>query len=644
MQLTNKLKYIIVFVLLLICNGCTKSTTITNLDYLNTISDELNIKEYTNNISYFIEIDNTHNSFNNIQSLVEWSVINPDDNIDFNEELNYSFIHYTYTNLFEYISYEDFIKELNDNYIVNELYDLKDIVNEDDLKEIVEYIKTKANNPIIKPNHDIEFKEEIIYVDSVNDLDNTDYKQGQLISYVEDYQTVIKRIKYEGNNIVYEDVNINEIIDNIDIENQVQLDFSQATIIDNNNNVITPKDYELTSILSHNFTYKDYYISYKFHSGTFSVHISKKGDKLNYYGDFDLYSIDTKYKFKSNSQGIEDAFLKLSYDSNISSGISIGKYYDRFSNLTFNEGDDIIDKITNSFKKRDELSSVKIPIATIKVPVPGTFIVDVVMKLQVHIYASGKVEFSLVNNNSHGFEIKNNNFRFINDINNDLDFNVRASGNATLNLLLGIELLSQDLMDIGAKVGVKGEAKSTLHIYDDNSVTSTGIDVPIDLLEEKVDDKNISFCTDLSLYYVTAIEFNSEDTIAYTLGFNNVIDILDKDNQVFNNEFTHIENYQFVEECTKNKKLDNEKLPSFESNKIELEKYQYIIKKGTTLDIVIKSLPDGYTSNDLIFESNNPNITSISNNTINAINNGNTIINIKTKDNKYKVQCHILVN
>ena len=639
----NKLKYIILVLFLLV--GCSNNKVITNLDYLNKLSNELNIKDYTNTSPYFSDINETNDSFINIQSLVEWNVLNIEDNIEFNKELEYNFIHYTYNNLFDYISYDNFIKDLNDHNIINKLYKDNDIVNNTDLNNIINYIKLKINNPKVETKHDIDLKEDIIYIDNIDDINLYDYNNNQLISYKDNYQNTIKRIKYKNNNISLEDVLLEDIINNIDIENNMQIDFSKATIIDNDNNVIEPKEFEQTSILSKSFEFNGYYVSYKFNNGTFNVYVSNKSkNNLNYYGELDLYSIDVKYKYKSSTKGIDEAFFKINYDTNLKSGISIGKYYDRYSNLEFNDGDNILEKIKNSFKEKKELETIKIPIATIKVPIPGTYVCDIVMKLQLHIYASGKAEFSLVSDAETGFEIKNNKFRFINNINNDLDFNLRASANATVNLLVGLQLLSQDLLDAGIKVGIKGEVQPTLHIYDNDNISSTKVDIPIDLLEEKIDDHNVSFCTDLSLYYVTQLEFNSASTLANTLNFNKVINILDKDNQVLKNEFTHIENNQFVEKCTKLNKLGSKPLPELDSNKIVLDKYQHIIKKDTNKEFTIVSLPNGYTNKDIIYESLDNDISIIKDNKIYGINKGNTIINIKTKDNKYKIQIHILVN
>ena len=643
MRLTNKLITFLIL-LLFILSGCSKINSITNIKFLHNLSESLNIIEYKVKEPYFKNISETHESYGNIQSLVEWSILNPEDDIDFNDKLRYSFIYDTYVNLFEYKSYQEFMNELIENDIILDNYQTNDIVSKKDMNLIINFIKFKMNNPITEPINNINFKEKIIYYENKNDIFNDNLKQGQLVSFKDNYQTTVKRINLDNNNIILDDVNLDEIIKDINIENNMDIDFSKSIIIDNDNNVIKPSNIELTSMLSNNFTYKGYYISYDFSNGTFNVYISKNNDKLNYYGEFDLYSINMAYKFRTNDHKINNAFLKLSYDSNIKTGISVGKYYDRFSNLNFNKGDNILEKVISSFQNQAELDSIKIPIATIKIPVPGTVVCDIVLKLQVHLYANGKMEFSIINDNEVGFEIKNSNIRFINDIDTDLDFNLRSSANTSLNVLLGLQLMSKDLIDLSLKTGIKGEAKSIIHIYDNNNINSYNLDIPIDVLEEKVKDEDVSFCSDLSLYYITYLEFNSDDTLAYNLGFNKVINILDEDNQVFNNEFTHIENFQFVKECSKNKNYKNEQLEVLDTNKFVLKKYQYIIKKDSIQNLNIISIPKGYNKEDIIIEVDNPNIATVINQDIKAISKGNTIINIRTNDNKYHVQCHILVN
>ena len=102
--LHNKVKQIITILLslTLILSGCSnKVETISIGEWLLEISNRLNIKDYSKDTPYFVNIDKSSIYYESIQSLVEWEVINTSSNINPDENLTREFVAYTLSNLYE---------------------------------------------------------------------------------------------------------------------------------------------------------------------------------------------------------------------------------------------------------------------------------------------------------------------------------------------------------------------------------------------------------------------------------------------------------------------------------------------------------------------------------------------------------------
>ena len=184
-----------------------------------------------------------------------------------------------------------------------------------------------------------------------------------------------------------------------------------------------------------------------------------------------------------------------------------------------------------------------------------------------------------------------------------------------------------------------------VHMYDDDLHISENSSAPYDILNALLNENGeVMACGDLSLYWVANLTFNEADTMAYSLGLYRKINILDEDNQIFNNRH-HIENGLFVDKCTRDipftLKSDEIEL---NTDKIILESYSMVIKNKEET-VVILSIPDGYTLEDLRFESSDNNILKVTDNgVINAIKPGVSKIRVYTNDDKYESYINCLVS
>ena len=76
---------------------------------------------------------------------------------------------------------------------------------------------------------------------------------------------------------------------------------------------------------------------------------------------------------------------------------------------------------------------------------------------------------------------------------------------------------------------------------------------------------------------------------------------------------------------------------------ISLNKYSLKLEVGKSAILNIEILPEDATNKEIVWESENDNIASVSNGIVTANNAGNTIINVKSKDGKASTKCFVYV-
>ena len=104
-----------------------------------------------------------------------------------------------------------------------------------------------------------------------------------------------------------------------------------------------------------------------------------------------------------------------------------------------------------------------------------------------------------------------------------------------------------------------------------------------------------------------------------------------------------MENFHFVDKCTRYNNTISNTDQIINVDNIIIEDYSLLVKAGDSVTIKIKALPANMSIDDLIFTSNNDNVK-VDKNVITGLKKGNSIIEIKTKDDKYAIKCHILIS
>lgn len=639
--ISNKIACLLTSILLLIsCSSCKNDK-------------HYRVGEYLNDLAYSTGVNLNLNEEDSFNSLLDYGIVEEADINSINDDLRYSFLKKTISN---------FLNDENktEYFLLNiDILNKKDnqLVDKQEAAEIIKQLVNEINNPKFDEKTIIEENDDVIHIENIDE--NKDLKIGDIFYSEEtnEYKKVIAEINEE---YVLEDAAFEEVYKSINIAGDFEINFDEAEIVDlkeefdlSNEDFKTSVSYtnniyELLASKRHTFNTEGYKVAYTINSGSIDFRISKNIEKgVTMYFDTTISSVKPTYKWDNSNENL-NAYFKIDFDITNEIGVSTGKYNNYYLDFKDKDPKDFLASVRSAYSKSDVLEA-SIPICTIKTPIPNvptaTFSIDVLAKF----YVSGRVEIVLDNRGTVGFEIKDNNFRLIHDVEKDYDLLIGASARAVVGLNFNICSSEYRLMDIEMDAGIKASVSTTLHLFDDDgNMESKCMEEEYYAIQEMSKENiNVAVCGDLSLNWVLELNLNTSKSLLYKYGFSRRKTILDKKNQLFNN-LTHIENYQFVKTCTrKNKQRIKKSTSTVSSNteKIILSKYSIVIIKGRSSSIPIKSLPSGYSLDDLIYETNEPNVATInSSGTIDSQDLGSCKITIKTKDNKYVAYLNILVS
>ena len=480
---------------------------------------------------------------------------------------------------------------------------------------------------------------------------NTDgeYKIGDYL-FLEDDGLYKKVVDIKDGEYLLDDVSFEEIIEELHLQDSFELDMDEAIDIpggDIEDSAYINNDRNLlASRKTKSFKSKGYNVSYNFSKSSINARISKNTNGVNMFFDIAVSGIKPSYKWDYKGGKLNDAYFKVSYKTVEEVGVSIGRYKNYYLDLKDKDAGSFLSAVKSITSKYDDEVEASIKICEIKTPISGIpslyFNIDVLAK----IYTSGKVEIVLANNKVSGFEIKDGNMRLINDNDRDIDFKIGSTSKAALGLNFNIQAIGKYLMDVELDAGVKASVSTTLHLYDsdgNHDVISSDLDYSaVDELSKENND--VKTCGDASLNWLLEFRINTSRTLLYKLGFWYKKEILNEKNQILGNK-THIENFILVDKCTRKDKLKKSKdSTTISPDKILLNKYSAVVVNGNTYTIEIKALPSGYSTNDLLYESKDSAVASVSNGIVKTNKLGACQIVISTSDGKYSTSINILVS
>ncbi len=373
------------------------------------------------------------------------------------------------------------------------------------------------------------------------------------------------------------------------------------------------------------------------------VHAAKKmtnGATLQM--DYDLTDVHPVIAW--NGLGKEGR-LQLDFTMSESAGLTRGVSNTLTSDFSGLDPHDLLSSLTASFTNARKEADTVIPIAKIKLPVPQFPIVDLLLTLQLHCYAGGKIELLLSQEGSVGVEIRNSVPRLIHQLEHRHDFIFQGSSKMTAAVEASARAAGISLMDLLLQTGLRGVMRTTAWIGENGGLEpSEAGELP---LESQPVHANLQFCSDLNVHGILELEINSSDSLAGRLGMGRTFSILNENNATLNpHGRTHLENGIFVDHCTRGQHASSTPTPApiIKTDRIELAEVQLILSPGQSGQIVIRGLPEGVAASDLIYSVAQPDIaTVVQTGRVRAVKAGDTIITITEPTETYKTSCHIHV-
>ena len=685
----KKVITLLVFSLLVPFVGCKKKVTdtMTNGEWLTELTTQAGITYYQQEEPYFLNITSNSPYFTVVQSSVEWEVLNPSKAFNPSATLTREMVAYTLMNLISrtHEGLSDTIKDLQDcSYpdqvkaaVASGLMSLDErqrfrpkdeISKEEAFGYLAQVIDIVNNRKFTDTQTTVQLKDDVKFADDepkqfdeegLTALFESDssIRNGMYIVYDDTYYRVVN-CEYTNQGILttLEQVNMEDVIEQFDIQGGTDLEFNHAKIVDGNGNVVqegTEQSHSLslmsTSLINHTFDINGFRIALKGTTSSLHAEVSKQlqvGGLL--YANAALDNLHIQYKWDKDEDRIQYGYLKADFTTSENIGLRNGMYKELYGDFSKLNPKDFISTVQNIFQTKQEVITDTITLCTVKIPMPNAPMVSVVMKLNLNIYATGKVELSFVQNHIVGCEIRNGNMRIISDHSKKATASIRAETGITLGTNLALHAFNQNIMDAEIDAGAKGYFHTKTYLYnEEGKAESFDIDVQPDLVEELSEgNPDIKVCTELNAYWLCNLKLNSSNSLAGRFGFSRNIPILSESNApLFPKGKVTYENWMSVDHCSCE---DREKVPNVEAiqvkKRITLKDYSLISGVGVSTRIQVTGLPEGYTVEDLIYISKNTDIAEVSSaGEVIGKKSGGTDIVIQTKDKKHLVHCHILV-
>ncbi len=593
------------------------------------------VRDYLSDLALKSGIGSGTDPEEDFEKLCSWGVTEEGDSSFFDEDTDYGYLARTIVRLME--KEGEPLAVLKDlGYVPSNVREKQKVTKEEAAEVIwkaVSYINDKEFTPCFEYGFLKQPKSE-----------EEELSAGDLL-FVDGAYRIVTKVSQDG----YEsrETDYPEVFEYFDLETSSCVDFTQAEVVPYGieDTSYVNERYILLSSSNHVFHSEGFRISYTLNSYGIDLHISKNENGLNVYLDAAVKNVKPRISWHSRENDLKNCFFSLSFDTVQKLGVSTGKYKNyhlKFKDLDPSSFQALLKSMIEPISDDMEAS---IPICRIKVPIADIPTMFLDLDLLIKIHASGKAEIVLNDSHGIGFETKNGKIRWINDHSHDLNTILQASSKSVLGVNVGLETAGMKLADLETDVGIRALVRSTLHLYDeDGKQRNVSSGVPYSGLDELSDgNPDVLVCGDLSLNWIGEATLNTSKTQMNKLGFTRSFTFLDESDQVFGNRH-HIENGHFVERCTRSDRNSPIQMTPVASDKIVLDSYAEVLPRNGSYQIIVKSLPEGYSESDLVYSSENEKTASVSQGMITAHEPGSVRIKVSTKDDRYASYVNILVS
>lgn len=670
----------------LLCIGCSKNEvdSITLSAWIHELNLQSGIIYSNRETPYFMNIHENDSCYEDVQAAVEWQVLDPSYGFNPDASLTREWAAYTLMNLVGKSQEESLnIKDISDSVFKNQIQaavssglmdvDDRNLFHPDEIMEKEEALEllSKAvsfinHREITETKTDITWKEdtevqEVIPLQFDQDAmavelqDASMIQQGNIIHWSDQTGEHYYKVSSKQEDTVFlEEMDALEQSESIDMSGSEELDFSNAEIIDGDGNVIQETsctnrlEFMSTKALQKSFTVSDFKVSITTSSSGVKAEVSKElkyGSKV--YAAVKVNGVHCDYDWNSEGVSIQDAYFKVKFHSEQDLGLKNSSYKNLYGDFSKFDANSFLSSLTSMYQAKKDVVEQTLTLCEITVPIPNAPLVNVTLALEMHIYASGRIEVVFSQDNEFGCEIRNGQTRFIHETTHENSNLFKASAGLSAGATFGLNLAKMRLADISVNAGCEASMKTTLHLYQDDSHQIVESDVPADIADELSDgNPDVLVCSDLNAYLVLYVKLNSSKSTLGKLGISKRIDLLSSENaSLFPDGKKHLENFQFVSKCTRK---DREKSVAMDSlkvtKKITLQNYSMIVHIGKNQQINITGLPEGYSKSNLVYTSNAGEVASVNaNGIITANKSGSAVITISTSDGNHSIQCNVLV-
>ena len=359
-----------------------------------------------------------------------------------------------------------------------------------------------------------------------------------------------------------------------------------------------------------------------------------------------LNGIRCAYAWKSSDT--DSSYLRIQCSTIEKAALRNGTAENLYSDFSRMDRKDLFGSLRNMFVSRRDVLEGSLTLCTVTLPLPEAPGVSLKTSVELHMYASGRIELSLSQKHVIGFEVRHGNVRLIRDTEKRADAVIHADTSVTAGIRFALTLFRAELMDAFLEAGAEALLSVTMHRYDENGhVHSEEAAVDPELAEEySLQDPKWQVCTDMHANWLMNIRLNSSRTAAGKLGLSRSYAVLTAENApLFPLPKLHMEHFQPVAECTvKDAVVLRTMEPLDDSDTIELASYSVEVNTGGHVKIEVTGLPEEYEIDDLVFRSSAPEIASAApDGEITGLHTGAGYILVETEDGKYRVFCHVMV-
>ena len=307
--------------------------------------------------------------------------------------------------------------------------------------------------------------------------------------------------------------------------------------------------------------------------------------------------------------------------------------------------------------------------------------IDVDIKAKISV--TGSVELVVTTHNSNGIEYKNGNIRYIKEKSNDVDLNIKAKIEATLYAGVSIKALKMNLLGIGFEGGIGVEFKTIAHLVNSDNVEIDKLSLEggnfeyiestlnsVQNLTYDEDGKtytaHIDLCGEITTYWILKFKFDDDCALADIINGKTTksggvisleIEIFGKSNAKIKSLCTHVENWKFLDECTRKYDGNAEGVDGKESEEnksddksstgdsFDIDTYFLSLLVGNTSKITIIDIPHGFKSSDITYTSSDEKVVTVdANGRITAVGEGSAEITASIKNSDFKVKCSVVVS